>query len=398
MTGAERLLECFQAGRLLRPSAENLNFVDLVGGLLRLAGVEQVAAGAGVERICRLIGPADHYVLVLVDGMGTSALEKLPPGSFLRSHLAEQLLAVFPPTTAAAMTTLATARWPGEHGVPTWWIYLERFGLSAVSLRFAERFTERPLEQYGVPADEVFPLPSVWPAAKHQPLTVIGAGLAQSTFTRYAGGETARAGYLDIPEALELVVRRVAAARSPTFTYVYLPQLDAIGHRKGIDTDEAAALLAGLDAQLADLASRLAARARLVVTADHGMADIPPERTFILEEDDPLMSHLLCPPTGEPTVPICHIHSGHEQAFTDLFACRFGEAFFFLTPSEAEELHLFGPGPLSPVTHRRLGTLFGIAPQPAAIYFRPRQGEFFVHVGVHAGMSPQEMQIPLILA
>ena len=61
-------------------------------------------------------------MLVLCDGMGCDILERhLELHSFLRAHNEpERLVAVFPSTTPAALTTLATAVWPGQHGAPGW--------------------------------------------------------------------------------------------------------------------------------------------------------------------------------------------------------------------------------------------------------------------------------------
>jgi hypothetical protein len=72
--------------------------------------------------------------------------------------------------------------------------------------------------------------------------------------------------------------------------------------------------------------------------------------------------------------------------------------FALISADQAEELRLFGPGPLSPITRRRIGTFLGIAAQPTALYYRPRRTLVRVHVAVHAGLSPAEMLIPLIVA
>ena len=261
MDDAGRLVECFDSGRLVRPWAGSANFVDLVRALLRLCGAVDVESGPGVERICRLIGPAEHYVLLLGAGLGVKLLETLPADGLLRSHLAAQLQGVFPPTTASALTTLATGRWPCEHGVPGWWVYLERFKLSATALRFVERFSERPLEEFGVSAADVFPTPSIWPGVKHEPLTVAGANIVNSTFSRYARGGTAGVGYAELPEALQTVRDRVGSGGRPSIIYVYLPQLDAMCHKHGTDCEDVGPLLAGLDERLGDLADDLAGRA-----------------------------------------------------------------------------------------------------------------------------------------
>ena len=58
------------------------------------------------------------------DGMGVNLLQQhLAPEHFLRAAVdrsSTSLRAVFPATTPAALTTLATATWPGQHGLPGW--------------------------------------------------------------------------------------------------------------------------------------------------------------------------------------------------------------------------------------------------------------------------------------
>ena len=72
----------------------------------------------------------------------------------------------------------------------------------------------------------------------------------------------------------------------------------------------------------------------MVITADHGLVNIPEERRIILSEKDPLNGHLRCLPTGEPMVPIFHTLPGHEEGFAMEFRERFGEHYALLTPEE----------------------------------------------------------------
>ena len=75
-----------------------------------------------------------HIILILCDGMGNSILRDALLGEedalstdqstsaeerssfFVRNNQQSRLRAVFPSTTPAALTTLATASWPGRHG------------------------------------------------------------------------------------------------------------------------------------------------------------------------------------------------------------------------------------------------------------------------------------------
>ena len=398
MPGAEDLLKWFDEGRLVRPSAAVPSFVDLVGALFLLAGVDDVETSPAAGAIARRIGRADHYVFVLADAMGPSALDKAPPGGFLRSHLAGEVRSVFPSSTAPALTTLATGVWPAAHAVATWYAYLDKFALSAVSLRFVERWSGRSLAEFGVKSQDVFTVPSVWPRSKYAPLTVISAAVADSVYTVYSSGGTPRAGYSAAAEAFDLAARHVLDARGPTITYLYLPQVDSVCNEKGTLDEELPRTLAALDGQIDALSQTLAGRARIIVAADHGQIDTPPERRFIFRDGEPLFDLLLCPPTGEPTVPIFHVKEGCEKRFADAFDARFGAHFALVTPDDAEDLALFGPVPLSPVLRRRLGTYVGIFREPSAVYTLLGGAQGPVFVGMHGGLTPEEMRIPLILA
>jgi hypothetical protein len=156
-------------------------------------------------------------------------------------------------------------------------------------------------------------------------------------------------------------------------------------------------LLCELDTHLAELARTLPAATRMIVSSDHGHTDVPSERILILEADDPLAQCLLCCPTGEATVPIFHVSAGSEQRFEREFCDRFGDYFALLTVEEVERMRLLGPGNLSPTMRRRMGTFLGVAPAPVKLYVRPGLGTHPEHPGVHGGLTPAEMRVPLVV-
>ncbi|MBN2122924.1 MAG: alkaline phosphatase family protein, partial [Deltaproteobacteria bacterium] len=269
-TGFRKLREWFDSGLLVRPSAQVPHFMDLVHALAALAGAEGMKHGPGAEEIRRMIGPADHYLFVLVDGMGLHQLEHLPEKGFLRSSVAARLHALFPSTTATALTSLGTGVWPCVHGVPGWWTRLEEAGISAVTLPFLDRATESPLEDRGVFAQEVFPVPSFWPELENGALSILPAEILDTTYSTYMCGNTPRIGYAGIADALEKARDAVLDAPEHRFTYLYLPQLDTLCHGKGTKDQEVQDLLRALDQRLLRLCESVAGRARIVVSADHG--------------------------------------------------------------------------------------------------------------------------------
>ena len=120
MSDVDRLIASFEAGALVRPSPDVPNFVDLSQAIGTLAGVADLELTTGAENIVSQVGQSDHYVLAVVDGLGVGLVQHLPKDSFLRIHMSLHLQAVFPSTTVAALTSLATGLWPSAHGVPTW--------------------------------------------------------------------------------------------------------------------------------------------------------------------------------------------------------------------------------------------------------------------------------------
>ena len=80
-------------------------------------GVCDVEVSSPTRQLIELIGESDHLVFVLLDGLGMNIIRRLPAESFIARHFKLELLATCPSTTACALTTVATADYPGRHGV-----------------------------------------------------------------------------------------------------------------------------------------------------------------------------------------------------------------------------------------------------------------------------------------
>lgn len=395
MTDVDTLRAWWDAGDVVRPSSAELNFIDLVQALAANVGIE-TSGSAGSETVRQQIGSHERTLLILVDGMGADQLSSLPEESFFRTHCVEQLRSVFLSTTGAALPSLATGLWPSRHGSPGWWARVDPPGVNSVSLPFRDQATGRSLADMGVTIDQVFPAPSIWAGMQDRITNVLPSQNVGSRYSRYATGGTRRVGYKDLGEALEEARVSVQETGSQ-LTYLYLPQYDNVCHGWGVGSAQAKELLAQLDSLLGQLVARIDGHARVVITADHGQIDIARSRVHVLKATDPLREHLVALPTGEPAVPIFHVREGHDVAFAEHFRARFGELFALLTPDEIEALELLGPGSLAPIMRQRLGTFMGVCRVPAKMYIKPA-GSSAGHIGVHGGLTHQEMTIPLILA
>ncbi len=237
------------------------------------------------------------------------------------------------------------------------------------------------------------------PHMAYEPLTAVPDALSNTTYNLFTRGGTPGFGYRSIREAIDMAVARVREATKPTYTHIYLPEVDTACHRFGVDHPEVLALVNSIDSELERLSAGIAGRARIVVSADHGLLDVPPEMQTLLMAGDPLLELLAVPPSGDARMPIFHVRDGKGPAFVEMFKQRFGDRICLITLDQAERLELFGPGQLSTAARQRFGDFIGFPFRPASVAFHPQnKPPAHLYRSIHAGLSPEEMRIPLIIA
>jgi predicted AlkP superfamily pyrophosphatase or phosphodiesterase len=398
---ARSLQAVFADGTLVRPSDHRANVVHLVRALAQRTGVVDVELSAPTQSLLDLIRPADHVIFILIDGLGMNLVRRLPSDSFIGSQFKTQLTSICPSTTACVLTSVATTRYPTEHAIAGWFTYLPDRDLSILPLPFVERFTNESLVRRGMLARDVFPLASITPRmSTHRPLHVLPAQIAGSTYSLWSCGDGHFSGYTSIGQAFKRIAQRVLQADGPTYTYLYLPEVDNLEHPLGTAHPQVMELVLSIDGELRRLADAVGGRgARIVVTADHGLIDVPRASQILLKRGDPMLDLLQVPPTGDARMPVFHVKPGRRDAFVEMFHRRAADSMVLLTIAQVEAMELLGPGMLSKLARSRFGDFIAFPIQPVSMgYFPPDKSESELYAGLHAGLSPDEMLVPLCVA
>ena len=407
MSDVERLLAAFEDGTLLRPSVDVPNTVDLSRAIARLCGDARYSGDGdsadegSAHQIAAVIGPAEHIVFVIADGLGMTLLETLGGDSFLRRRLARELRSIFPSTTSAALTTLATGAWPAEHAITGWWTHLTEISGPATILPFVSRVTGAPLADHGVTAEIAFPLPSRVSSFDRSAVGILPNALFRSVYSGYSLGRAIRRGYGSISDGVDRVLARLQSATGPSYTYLYLPQIDSAAHTTGVDGDATRAALADVNSGLERLAGELPGAAKLVITSDHGHLDAFPAEPMLIREDDEIGRMLRFPPAGDARVNYYHVREDAFGRFAEAFSERMPEQVALLTPDELETMELLGPGKLSALTRSRIGDYIAICMDAAVFAWAPAGAvgpDMSRLVSHHSGLSPDEMRVPLIVS
>ncbi len=382
-------------GTLRRP--DGTGSVHLFRALASLCGYNAFHDDEDVELLRRAIGEYPHYIFILVDGMGESLRRFFPAGGFLASADTTILSGVYPSTTAVALTSQATGLWPAEHGVTGWHTYLPDRNLTVLPLKASERFSRKSLKHFHIPFSEVIAPDSIVPRYTYSKRVFLKKSLRGGYFGKWAFFGITRTGASTFVHSFDRLIHHVHGAEGTWFSHLYIEDLDSVSHRRGPDSEAVGSLLEKIDAQLSRLRDAAGEQVRIIVTADHGHIGVDPERHHLLHEYDPILDLLLAPPSGESRNPIFHVRDGMEDLFADLFTKRYGDDFVLVTPQVVETEKLMGPVSLSDVTRARMGTFIGIAKTDAAIEYIPADGQSKNHVGMHGGLSSQEIEVPLIV-
>src|SRR2546421_2127253 len=254
-----------------------------------------------------------NIVLLIIDGLGDNYLARRGAGSELARRRRRSLTSVFPSTTASAITTSYTGCTPLEHGLTGWFTYFGAAGCVSAALPFRSRGDMALLTTRGVEAEQIYDAPALFPSLAVRSIVVTFRDIVDSHYNRVHCRGAERVAYRNADEFVALTEQTVKSGDERKFVYAYWPHYDAISHRYGCGSGQAAREFETIDRAFGELLRRLSGTDSLVVaTSDHGFIDVPPEDS--LELPAALFPALRFPLCGERRVVYCHVHAPQDFA------------------------------------------------------------------------------------
>jgi hypothetical protein len=338
------------------------------------------------------VSEAENVVLVIVDGLGDNYLRAHGALGAIARHRRGAISAVFPSTTASAITTSYTGATPLEHGLTGWYTYFGAPACVAAPLPFERRGDKKPL---GLAPGRVFREGSLFDSLACRPIVVTYRPIIDSSYNRHHCGRAERRAYDNLEGFVEQVVAAAKSGGGKKFIYAYWPEYDSLAHRHGVASAEVLAQFRAVDAAFDELLERLAGTDTLVVlTADHGFMDSPPEESLELPAAlAPLLRFPLC---GERRVAFCHVHD--PKLFIEKAGETLGERAEVRASQELADEGWFGRGRAHPDFAERIGDVALIMQGRATVKDWVAGESRHLHIGNHGGASPDEMLIPLVVA
>ena len=165
-------------------------------------------------------------------------------------------------------------------------------------------------------------------------------------------------------------------------------------HASGVGSQQWARRLEELDGFVADVLRMLSASDGLILTADHGVLDVPSTKHLVIARESRLLDGVTT--GGEPR--FLHLYvDGPVELVLDLWRTSESSRAHVVTRDEAIAAGWFGT--VSREHLNRIGDIL-VTPRGVGVYYDERvaTSQSMAMIGQHGGLTRTETHVPLVLA
>ncbi len=340
-----------------------------------------------------------NLVLLVIDGLGYEYLCNYGSGSILHHHLRSSMTSVFPSTTATAITTFMTGLAPQQHGLTGWHTYLKELGCVTAVLPFRPRVASSGFNSNTIDVHKLYGHTPLFDLINRPSYVVAPEWIIHSEYNVAHSGSALLHGYNSLAQCFQNIEYVVKSSQRRKYIYAYWPDFDRYSHESGCSNVKVNKHFVELDNAFGKLLKDLdGTDTTIIVTADHGFIDTETDKIIHLSDHPVMQDSLVLPLCGEPRAAYCYVHPHKQQQFTDYVDHELSD---FVELKSSESLvtgGYFGSGKMHTGLYDRIGHYALIMRENYVLKDRLAGEPPFIHIGVHGGISSQEMFVPLIVA
>lgn len=361
-------------------------------------------------------GQYDAVVLFLIDGFGWRFFEKFQDTPFLkrltRDGKVEKLTSQFPSTTAAHLTTIHTGLPVGQSGVYEWFYYEPQLDRIIAPLLFSYAGdNQRDTLKGQIKARKLYPNETLYQQLGNLGFhshVFGGYGYTPSPYSNIVMRGAKLHSFKTLGEALVNFGITLDTQKKPALFHFYFEKIDSICHQYGPTAAQTEAEIEAFLLLMEYFFKRVFTGKKntlFLLTADHGAVEVNPKTVNYLNKDKRFAGierFLKVNRSGELLVPAGSARDMFLYVKDDLL----DEAQAFLSSQlegQAEvvksgwlmENGYFGPV-ISPQFRARVGNLVVLPYRNESVWWYEKDRFEQRFHGHHGGLTPQEMEIPLI--
>lgn len=348
-----------------------------------------------------IICDSTNLVFFVIDGLGSNFLEQYGQNTIFDKYNRGKITSVFPTTTAAAMLSYYTGISPKNHGIPAWFTYLRQIGMVSTILPFTPRNKDILLTEFNVEPRQIYSFESLFDKLEVSQYILMPEDLNDTPLTRIINEKRNEIGYEDLDDLFLKLNKLIEDHEGESnFIFVYWPVLDEMAHKFGVSDEKTISHFQELTRYFENYVASWKAKDpffRLILSADHGLIDIPEENQLNLEDFPALSQSLTLPLSGEARAPFFYVHPDQIEIFKEEIEKNFASLGTLYTRKEILESNLFGLFELHPQLPSRIGDYVFIFEKPYTLKDTILGEKRHKMVGHHGGLSEEELYVPFIV-
>lgn len=379
-----------------RPMKPDYGGGSIVNLMASIAGRYGVKTGYPTLRALPPRELKKRTVLIIIDGMGYEFLRRYGKDTFLARHLRGSMTSVFPPTTAAAVTTYYTGVAPQQHGYTGWFINLKEMGGIHAALPFVPWAGGGSLIEQGFDLKTVLKVTPLSDRMRCRSVAVNPIHLNDTPYTRFVTGRSRRQASMRAPGPSgigPLFRTTLEASRRTPYVVTYWDWLDHSMHEKGYSHPSVRKHLRAIDKEFEKFVGACK-DVTIIVTADHGQ--MMAKRTIHVSEHPLLADCLALPLSGEPRTAYCHVRAHKTKEFERYVKTHLSKYCDLVRSDKLIDDGWFGLGRRHPALAHHVGDYVLIMKEGCIIKDK-KLGKRESSIGNHGGVSSEEMLVPLIV-
>ncbi len=343
----------------------------------------------------------DKIIVFIIDALGFNSLidilKRSPDIPLFKSVPIHKLTTVFPSTTSSALTSFFTGRFPGEHGIFGYTLFLKEYGCLSNMIELTPNFQSRDgLEKSGLDPQNFLGVPTIFQILEDKEVKgyqITSKSFINTGFTAMHSSGGSVKGTFGIGDMLHETIKKINNIRNKGLIYCYWGLVDTFGHKYGPNSRafyiESYMLLKSISEFYKKY---LPENVGMFITADHGQIQNSYKDEINWSKRDEIYKYLYCPPGGEHRA--VYLYTNKTKKVEKILKEKYKDDFFIISREDAIKEKLFGNIVLE--KHKeRIGDLI-VLPEREKAFCYNYNGQSHSMKGRHGGLSEREMYIPLI--
>ena len=379
--------------KILLPDYKNcvLNLTASLKKVFNLDSDYQLLADLDIDALRR----KKNLILIILDGLGVNLINRFAKDSFLGKNLFKQITTVFPPTTAAAMTSIYTGKSPLEHGAIGWALYFKEFFKLIDFLPCNDHVNSAKLDYQKAYIYSLFQhrsfLNDLAKITKTHYLTP--KYISKSKFSRKLMTEIEILPYGNVNSMLKTVANLTGKSEQK-FILAYSTLPDSLEHKFGVYDERVHDFVKKIEYKIFQLSQNIS-DSTILISSDHGMKDV--NHYFSINDDKNLYESLILPTFPEPRFVSFFVKNHKRKQFEHAIE-KYRQDFYVLKREEFLAKNLLGKGQAHKKIDDFIGDYLAIAIGDKAFetnYWQnlTEEDKMKAH---HSGLTKDEMLVPLI--